>query len=316
MSYFLGFDGGGTKTECILLDARGNLAGRGLAGPSNAVRIGFETAFQNLREAADQALSAARVEARQVRGVCAGLGGAGSRRVVKRVMGFLVGVFSAADVHVTTDSAVALEAAAGDGPGVILIAGTGSVCLGRNAAGQTARAGGMGPWISDEGSAYDIGRRAVIAVARARDALAPVTLLSEMIPATLEVSSWESLIERIAAGPDRVFPPIFPLVVEAADQGDDPAREILFTAALGLAGLASSVIRRLDLGNEKFVLAKSGGVFGHSALLESALDALLASVAHRAQIRPLSISPALGAARWAMRLPAAVPGKALHGAKA
>ena len=315
MSYFLGYDGGGTKTECLLLDERGNLAGRGLAGPSNAVRVGFEPAFQNLREAADQALSAARVDARQVRGVCAGLAGAGSRRVVKRVMGFLVAVFPQADVHVTTDSAVALEAAAGEGPGVILIAGTGSICMGRNAAGQTARAGGMGPWIGDEGSAFDVGRRAVIAVARARDALAPVTLLSEMIPATLELSNWEAMIDSISAGPDKVFPQIFPVVVEAAELGDDAACEILFAAAMGLSGIASSVIRRLSLENEKFVLAKSGGVFGHSKLFDSALDALLASTAHHAEIRQLSISPALGAARWAMRL-GAPQGKVVHGAKA
>ena len=235
MSYFLGFDGGGTKTECLLLDVRGNLAGRGLTGPSNPNRIGFETALQNLREAADQALTAAGTDAQQVRGVCAGLAGAGSPRVVKRVMTFLVGVFPQAVVHVTTDARVTLAAAAGDGPGVILIAGTGSVCLGRDAAGEVARAGGMGPWIGDEGSAFDIGRRAVIAVARARDGLAPVSVLSEMIPAALELSAWDVLIERISSAPDQVFPRIFPLVCEAAEAGDDPACELLRAGAMGLA---------------------------------------------------------------------------------
>jgi len=314
MDYFLGFDGGGTKTECVVLGERGELAGRAFADASNPVRVGFETAFLNLREAANRALSAARADAARVRGVCVGLAGGGNRRVVKRTMGFLVDVFPRANVHVTTDAAVALEATAGSGPGVVLIAGTGSICMGRNAAGQTARAGGLGPWIGDEGSSFDIGRRAVMAVARARDALAPVTLLAEMIPAALELPNWEALVVRVAESPDEVFPRVFPLVVEAAELGDDPAREILFTAALALSSLASSVVRRLGLTDQKFILAKSGGVFGHSRLLDSALDALLKSAARRAQVQPIGVSPAHGAARWAMRL-AGTTRKTAHGAK-
>jgi N-acetylglucosamine kinase-like BadF-type ATPase len=315
MPYFLGFDGGGTKTEAVLLDAHGQLAGRGLGGPANPLRAGFEAAFASLRAAAEGALSAARVDARQVRAVCAGLAGAGSRRVVKRAMAFLVETFPSADVHVTTDSAVALEAAVGGGTGVVLVAGTGSMALGRDAAGHTARAGGMGPLVGDEGSAFDIGRRAVAAVGRARDALAPVTLLSELIPAALEVPDWAGLLERIAESPDRVFPRIFPLVVEAAELDDDPAREILFTAAMSLSQIALSVVRRLNLAQAEFPLYKSGGVFGHSQYLDGPLEALVLSGAPRAKIQPLGVSPALGAARWALRL-VAVPRKAVHGAKA
>lgn len=312
MSHSLGFDGGGTKTECVLLDAGGALVARAVAGPSNPIRIGFRSACQNLREAADKVLAEAGLEARQVRGVCAGLAGAGSSAVVKRVMAFLVEVFPAAAVHVTTDSAIALEAAVGAGAGVVLIAGTGSICLGRNAAGQTARAGGMGPWVGDEGSAFDIGRRAVVEVARARDSLAPPSRLAESIPAALEIPVWEDLLGAIAEEPDHVFPRIFPLVVEAAGGGDAVAREILVAAARGLDAIAASVVRRLGLEGEEFTLAKTGGVFGHSRILDDALDALLARTAPRARIGNLAIPPALGAARWALRLAAASAG---HGAR-
>jgi len=315
MAYYLGFDGGGSKTECVLLDSAGQPLARGEAGPSNPLRIGFEKAFGNLRAAAEQALTAAGVEARQLQGVCAGVAGAGNARVVKRLMVFLVEAFPSAHVQVTTDSAVALEAAAGAGPGVVLIAGTGSICMGRNAAGQIVRAGGMGPWVGDEGSAFDIGRRAVMAVARARDALAPVTLLSEMIPSALELPNWEELLARVAEAPDEVFPRIFPLVAEAAAQEDAAAREILFTAALGLAQLAASVIRRLGLGKEKFRLAKFGGVFGQSPLLDDALNALLRGTAPLAEIGMLDVSPAAGAAQCALRLVAAAVNEAAHGAK-
>jgi len=315
MHCYLGFDGGGTKTECSLLDSSGKVLAQTLGGPSNPLRAGFEKAFAGLTEAANAALSAARVESRQVRGVCAGLAGAGRPRVVKRMMGFFVQSFPEADVHVTTDMEVALATAVGAGPGVVLIAGTGSAAYGRNATGRTARAGGLGPWIGDEGSAYDIGRRAVAAVALARDGLEPVTLLSEMIPNALNCPTWESLTERVADAPDEVFPRIFPLVLEAADADDAPARDILMRAAFSLSRMASSVIRRLGLADQEFVLAKSGGVFGHNQLFESALDALLASIAPRARIGALPERASVGAARMALRLFSGSQAEAVHGGK-
>lgn len=323
MTYYLGLDGGGTKTECALLDAAGHLISRGLGGPSNAVRAGFDKAFVGLGEAANSALYAAGVQARQVRAVCAGLAGAGRPRVVKRMMAFLVEAFLEADVHVTTDFDVALETAVGDAPGVVLIAGTGSSAYGRNAEGRKVRAGGLGPWIGDEGSAFDIGRRAVAAVAQARDGLEPVTLLAELIPNALQCPTWERLSERIAEAPDEVFPRIFPLVLEAAEADDPPARDILLGAAFSLSRIAGSVVQRLGLSAETFVLAKSGGVFGHSELFDSALDALLRSLAPNAQIGLLSEPPCLGAARMAMRLFGAPNGtegspmkaEAVHGGK-
>ncbi len=315
MAHYLGFDGGGTKTECVLLDPSGKVVTQSVAGPSNPLRIGFDQAFVSLSAATDDVLSAAHLEAGQIQGVCAGLAGAGRRSVVKRVMAFLVDTFPQADVSVTTDLEVALEAAVGPGEGVVLVAGTGSAAFGRNAHGQTARAGGHGPWIGDEGSAFDIGRRAVAALARARDHLAPVTLLADIIPAALQCPSWEVLSEQVAKNPDEFFPRVFPLVVEAAEAEDAAAREILFTAALGLSQLAASVIRSLGMEKDEFVLAKAGGVFGHSPLLDGALHALLASTARRVQIQKLGIAPAVGAARMARRLSASSPRQAAHGGK-
>ncbi len=323
MNYYIGFDGGGTKTECALLDGSGQLLSRGLGGPSNPMRIGFDKAFAGLSEAANNALSAAGVDARQVRAVCAGLAGAGRSRVVKRVMTFLVEAFPEALVHVTSDFEVALETAAGDAPGVVLIAGTGSAAYGRNAAGHTIRAGGQGPWFGDEGSAFDIGRRAVTAVARARDALEPVTLLADLIPSALQCPTWEILTERISEAPDQIFPRIFPIVLEAAEANDPPARDILLRAAFRLSRLAGSVIQRLDMTADEFVLAKCGGVFGHNDELDAAADALLGSLAPRAKIILLSEQPALGAARMGIRLfggPGGIAGspgqtEAVHGGK-
>jgi N-acetylglucosamine kinase-like BadF-type ATPase len=302
MTYYLGLDGGGTKTDCVVVDSGGRVLAQAAAGPSNPLRVGFEQAFAALAEASRKTLEKARIQAGQLSAAGAGLAGAGQPEVARRMAQFLGEIFPGAFVHAATDLEIALEAAAGPGPGVVLIAGTGSSAFGRNAAGQLARAGGHGPWVGDEGSAFDIGRRAVAAVARTRDLAASPTSLGEMIPAALGIATWEEMIERIARAPDEILPRVFPLVVEAADSGDVAAREILLSSAVQLSWLAATVIRRLSLQQQEFVLAKSGGVFGHSRLLDSQLDLLLAGAAPRAKIQTLAVSPAVGAAQLAKRL--------------
>ncbi len=314
MGYSLGFDGGGTKTDCVLLDAQGGVIGEGHGGPANPLRSGYDGAFSSLREAAVGALAAARIRTTDVTSVCAGLAGAGRRSVMRRVMVFLSHEFPLALTQVVTDYEVSLEAAVGPAPGVVLIAGTGSVAFGRNAAGETARAGGYGPWIGDEGSAFEIGRRAVSAVARTRDADAPATVLGEMISAALDCPDWDDLLLRIMKNPDDVFPKLFPVVAAAANSEDSAAKEILFASAIGLGNLAMIVIRRLGMKGLQFPLVKCGGVFGHSQLLDSLLDSVLASGALRAKISHLEISPAIGAARMAARLSESPSQAASHGA--
>ena len=302
MGYSIGFDGGGTKTDCVVLDAEGTVIGEGRGGPSNPLRSGYDVAFRSISEAAAEALKGAHLRTGDITSVCAGLAGAGRRNVIRRTMVFLAQEFPRAVAYVTTDHEIALEAAVGAGPGVVLIAGTGSVAYGRNSAGETARSGGYGPWVGDEGSSFEIGRRAVAAVARSRDLDAPVTLLTEMIPAALECPDWDDLLQRIMKNPDDVFPKLFAVVADAANSEDSAAKEILFTAAIGLGNLAMIVVRRLKMKDEEFPLVKCGGVFGHSQMLDALLDSVLASGALRAKISRLEISPAVGAARMAARV--------------
>jgi N-acetylglucosamine kinase-like BadF-type ATPase len=313
MRYSLGFDGGGTKTDCVVLDAQGTVVGDGHGGPSNPLRSGYDEAFQSLKQAAVEALDKAGLPAGSIEGVCAGLAGAGSRTVVRRTLVYLAQQFPKAMAHVTSDLEIALETAAGSGPGVVLIAGTGSAAYGRNSNGETARSGGYGPWIGDEGSAFEIGRRAVAAVARTRDLSAPATLLTEMIPAAVACPDWDDLMERIMKNPGDVFPKLFPVVARAADAEDDAAKEILFTSAIGLANLAAIVVRRLGMKDTEFPLAKCGGVFGRSRMLDALLDSVLTSGALRAKIFRLEISPAVGAARIAARLAESAASASSHG---
>jgi N-acetylglucosamine kinase-like BadF-type ATPase len=316
MDVFLGFDAGGTKATCVVLDAAGHFLGEVTGGPANPLRVGFAKASFALEDTALRALGEARQETESVRAIYAGVAGAGRPRIARRLVSYLSHAFPQAAVRVTTDIEIALEAAIGQddldsgkpNAGVVIVAGTGSAACGRNSAGKTGRAGGWGPWIGDPGSAYDIGRRAVEAALAARDHLGPPTTLGEGIlraeeadAETPKAQDWDALLERIAKHPDAVFPKLFSVVVEAAAAGDAVAQEILVSAAKSLAGLAKAVIDSLGLADQPFTLTKSGGVFGHSAHLDDALDQELTRIAPNARIAPPRISPARAAAELARK---------------
>jgi N-acetylglucosamine kinase-like BadF-type ATPase len=303
-SYFLGFDGGGTKTDCYLLDADGNVLHHATAGPSNPLRAGYAKAWFTLSDAADFVLERQHLKASDIGGICAGIGGAGRDSVARRIATFLERAFPEAAVLVTTDLAITLDAAV-SGPqaeGVILVVGTGSAAFGRNAKGQTARAGGRGPWFSDEGSGFDIGRRALAAVVRADESRGPQTALSEKMLKWLGCNDWTRVLDWVIKNPDDVFPRVFPLVAELGDKGDAVAREILTAAAESLAELAASVIRKLDMQDRDIVIAKSGGTIGRSQFFDAAIDTDLARLAPRSKIVALQRKPAEAAARMAIQL--------------
>src|SRR5579859_2194899 len=321
MKSFLGFDAGGTKTDCVVLDAAGHLLAETTGGPANPLRVGFAKAFFALEDTARRALTAAQQETESVHAICAGVAGAGRPRIVRRLASYLSHAFPQAAVRVITDIEIALEAALAQGnvdrqsleAGIVIVAGTGSAAYGRDFSGKTARAGGWGPWIGDLGSAYDIGRRAIEATLHARDHLGPPTALGEKIlraeegdaaaktSKTSKIQDWNAILERIAKRPDAVFPRLFPVVVEAAAAADAVAQEILAAAAHSLASLAKAVIDTLDFNDQPFIVAKSGGVFGHSAHLDAALDQELARIAPSAHLDSLRISPARAAAELARK---------------
>lgn len=300
--YYLGFDGGGTKTECVLADAEGQILARAFAGASNPLRTGYTRAWFALSEAADSVLRRQKIHARDIRAIYAGLGGAGRAGVMRRVTTFFEQGFPNALVRVTTDLEIAFDAALGAGEGILLLAGTGSAGFGRNAEGRTARAGGRGPWFSDEGSAFYVGRSAFRAVTLAEEGRGPETALSRRILPWHQASNWDSMLEQIVKNADDVFPKTFPLVAELADKGDEVAREILSGAANSLGELASCVARELGWRDQGIPIAKVGGVYGRSKHFDAAIDARLHDLFPLMYFVTAGISPAEAAARLAARV--------------
>ncbi|HUJ31995.1 MAG TPA: BadF/BadG/BcrA/BcrD ATPase family protein [Candidatus Acidoferrum sp.] len=299
--YLLGFDGGGTKTECVLAGADGRVLVRATAGPSNPLRAGYTRAWFSLGEAADAVLARQRITANHIRAICAGLGGAGRPSVARRVAMFLERSFPNAEIEVTTDLEIAFEAAFGSEEGIILLAGTGSAAFGRDASGRRERAGGRGPWFSDEGSAFDVGCQAVRAVAREDEGRGPATALSERLFASLQLRDWDTLIEAVTKEADSVFPRVFPLVAELADQGDAVSREILSGAAASLASLAACVADKLGVRDREVRIAKLGGEHRRSRFFDAAIDAELSKLLPQWRLVELATSPAEAAVRMASR---------------
>ena len=302
MGFRLGIDGGGTKTECALADETGVVLARVTAGPSNLVRVSEEVARAALGEAIAQVFHTAGVKPTKVDAVCAGLAGAGRAEVRERAERMLRELVAAGEIFVVTDAEIALEAAAGRHAGVVLVAGTGSVAFGRDNQGREARAGGWGPVVSDEGSATDIGRRAVRAVLDARDGRGPETALTVRVLAALGVSRVEDLPIALQSEPFARLAALFPIVAEAAYAGDRVALEILEQAAEALVGLAGTVIHTLGLDSASFRLAYTGGVFRGSTAIAGAVRVRLAKLAPEAQVSELDTPPAVGAIRLAERL--------------
>jgi len=263
VSIYLGIDGGGSKTSCIIGDEE-SILGSGASGPSNIVRIGEQQARQAIAAAINQACAAAKVDPSQIERTCIGLAG-GARpetaEAVRRILREILG----GEIEVVGDMVIAMEAAGG-GPGVVVIAGTGSIAYGRNAAGQTARAGGWGFAISDEGSAHWIGRAAISAVMRACDEGEHPALLDSVMKAW-RVQTREQMILTANATPPADFAGLFPTIVSIAESGDPIAHDVLAQAGAELASLAKIVIARLFGDRDEVRVAMSGGVFRNAALV-------------------------------------------------
>src|SRR5215472_9631353 len=234
---YLGVDGGGTRTTVWVSDAAGRVLGRGVAGPSNAVKVGLASAKREILRAARQALAKAGGGALEA--VCLGLAGA-DRPQISRPLAACLRKHLPARFHlVTIDAAIALEAAIGTGAeesAIVVIAGTGSIACARDARGGLLRCGGWGALFGDEGSGYDLARKAVRAGLRALDGRGPGTRLGAAIARALglrtvtELPGRNSTPEEIAA--------LAPIVIKGARRGDAVARQLVDNAGRDLAELA------------------------------------------------------------------------------
>jgi N-acetylglucosamine kinase-like BadF-type ATPase len=195
----------------------------------------------------------------------------------------------------THDAAIALSGALAGRPGVIAIAGTGSIAFGRNAAGQSARAGGWGYVFGDEGGAFDLVRGALRAALRQEESWGPPTALRELLLAATGAPDANTLMHRFYSPeyPREAIAAFAPLVDQAAASGDQVAQELLKSAAQSLATIAGVVRRQLFQSGETVAVSYSGGMFRSPVLL--ARFRMLAELEDGNSCVPPCYSPAAGA---------------------
>jgi len=298
MKCVLGFDGGGSKTECVAMDLSGAIVARGRGPASNPTRIGFDSAAAGVERAADATLEVLGQPA-EIVALCAGLAGTAQPGNRDRMQQLLAGNFPGTIIRVCTDLDLAL-AAMPDGPAIVLVVGTGSAAVGRDAGGRQLREGGYGPSGSDEGSAFDIGRSAV-AAAREQGASDAAVEAGRQILRHLGCANWAAVDAKVSLGADDVYPRVFPVVAASADAGNPLSQALLKVAAQKLAVTALRLAESLDIARLTFPLGKTGGTVGRSQFFDQAVDAELRRALPSAVIGLVRAEAAETAARMALR---------------
>lgn len=290
----LGVDGGQSATVAAVADEKGRILGEGEAGPCNHTRAKggarkFERALRGSIQAAWR--KAGLQGAPQFAAACLGFSGgaADKRELVHQIV-------RARKIYVTTDAEIALAGATGGEPGIVVIAGTGSIAYGRNRAGDTARAGGWGYLFGDEGGAFDIVRQALRAVLLSHEGRSVPTRLTEVLLETTGAATVDELLHLFytADWPRDRIAALAPLVDQAAEQGDAAARRILSNAGASLAELALGLRRRLFPGRRQVLITYTGGVF-ESKVVRRAIE-------RRVPCEPARFTPVQGAVLISQRL--------------
>jgi len=304
----LGVDGGGSNTPVSLAVVSAgdefHIVGRGAAGASNLNSSGLKAATGQVQLAIQRAFESAGTQPKTVAALCMGMSGAG-RIAEQEAWTKWAQVNKVAErTSIVTDAETVLAAGTPEGFGVAVIAGTGSLAFGKNAAGEMARAGGWGYLLGDEGSGYQIALAAIKAVLKSVDGRGPETCLQTALLSTLELDDPQAFIGYIYRPESNrsEIAALSKLVFEAAETGDYVALTILQQAVEELAGLVKAVVTRLNFSNETYALALTGGMLlFQQDYRVSVLERLL-----QLEISPSAIEcvddASLGAIRIAARL--------------
>lgn len=269
MSLFLGLDGGQSSTTAMIGDEQGRVLGIGRSGPCNHVKSGDgrEKFLRAVRGSIDAAAAAAGLGSDGLRyaGACLGFSGgpADKQALVEEMV-------AAERLLVTNDAVIALAGATGGQPGIIVIGGTGSIALGRDAAGKVARAGGWGYVFGDEGGGFDITRQALRAALQMEEGWGSATMLRDVLLGATGAQNVNEVLHWFYTTDyprDRVAK-YSKLVDDAAQAGDAMAQEILQRAAQQLATFVGAVKGQLFGPEETVRVSPIGGVFKSERLRE------------------------------------------------
>lgn len=300
----LGIDGGGSKTTAVLAERVDEAAwkerGRGIGGASNVVTVGPAAALAELEVAVQAAFEQAGVPNQPVASACLGLAGSGREPVRQAVLDWAEARNLAHHITLVPDASLLLAWTSPKALAVALIAGTGSLAWARDPEGRTARAGGWGPIMGDEGSGYWVAQAALQAVAQAADQRRPPTALTALLLDACCPQRPIAELPAAVAGLDRTaLASLAPHVLAAADAQDWAAEQIVGQAAEHLAEMVAAALRQLDAEQLPVELAVGGGLISASSRLQRELKRMLGEL--NVQVASLQVveDPVLGAVQLA-----------------
>ena len=296
-----GADGGGSKTRVILSDGDGNQLAD-VTGPGSAMAPGrADHSSEVIGSAIRQALAEAGLDEQKLKVLVTGVAGVGRETEARALTAALEDLEVADTVVVQGDGEIALTDAFGSGPGVILIAGTGSIAYGRGPSRILARCGGWGPAFGDEGSGAWIGRKALAIVASAADGREPATALTGAVLTAAQVNEPAQLIPWGIAAKPKELAALAPVVFNAASSGDPRANALVGLAVEELVLHIRALALKL-FGDDRAAIpvALSGGLLHKGSFLRKRIEQRLKSAVPGAQVRPGEIIAARGAVKEAL----------------
>jgi len=296
----IGVDAGGSQTTAAVADGNGTVLVRAEGAPG-AVRPGdADGAAARIVDTCREALTKAE---RPLRGDVLVVGAAGTGRETERLAleAALEGTRLFARVHVTHDGAIALQSAFGDGAGIVLIAGTGSIAWGRLPGGETVRSGGLGPALGDHGSGHDLGRGALRAAGLALDGLGPPTALAERLLRRLHLTGLDDLVAWTGSATVAQVAALAPDVLALAEEEDPVAVALADAGADALARHVAGVAARFPRGSAVPV-ALGGGLLARSEAYRKRVVARILAEVGPAEVRPATVDAVLGAIHLARSL--------------
>lgn len=299
MKYLLGIDGGGTRTTACLADEHAKVLARVQTGPSNPLKVGWADAQQELLRALRQSCRQAHIRPKRMEAVCIGLAGTSSPTARQRLLRWLRKAVPARAYILTTDADLALAAAVGTEPGIVVIAGTGSIAYGRDPQGRMMYCGGWGSLFDDAGSGYDLGRKAVRSALRHLDGRGKATGLTASLRREFGLDNLRDAVTLPFAPQDVAA--LFPILLREAERGDAVARQLCHQAGGDLADLALALVKRFGWKRQAVRIYCAGGIFRASLLVLRSFARKVRSGAPNAQISLLRREPVEGALYLALQ---------------
>lgn len=308
MGYYVGIDGGGTKSRLVAVDTNRKVVGEALGGSTNLSSNSRTEVWNNLNDLFSEGFEKNKLEISDCLGLCIGSAGLDSSRSKDDMVRIIQEMGFACPISAVNDSQLVLAAATKGEPGVVVISGTGSIAYGLDENGNTIRCGGWGHLIDDGGSGYWMGKEALKAALCAFDGRGPQTVLVDMFKREFKIETLSDCVDIIYRRLNKSDISRYSFYVEKGAMAEDKVCiSIVRNAARELFNLADAVLKRL--GSNDLSVIVSGGNILNNKLLNKMFVKIMKEAYPRVLVVELSQKPVTGAVHLAMECKRAVERK-------